>query len=409
MRLLTVNKYHRVFGGGERYISELTHLLERRGHEVIPFAMADPQNEPSPYAGYFVSPIEFFDKYHQPKPWAIAERVIYSQEARSKISQLIEAVKPDLAHIHNIYHYISPSILDALHEHQIPVVMTLHDYKLICPTYSLWTKGEICERCGGKRFYHCVLQRCNHGSLLASGLNTIEAYIHRAINIYSKVGLFVSPSQFLRQKHIEYGLTPQKIVHIPNFLNISDYTPEFGHKDYVIYAGRLTPFKGVNVLLEAMSKLRPSTPLIIAGDGPIRDDLEEKSQQLRLDNVHFLGHISGTRLRDLIAQAAFAIVPSAWYENCSYAVLEALALGTPVLATDIGGIPELVDDGINGLLVPPNNVDALAEGLRHLLENRNILPKMGENGRKYIEKTHNEETHFAALSHVYVRAGLSKL
>ena len=409
MRILMVNKYHHVFSGGERYINELTSLLERQGHEVIPFAMADPQNIPSPYADYFVSPIEFFDGSHRPKPWVIAERVIYSRESRSKMSRLIEAVKPDIAHVHNIYHYISPSILDALRKSQIPVVMTLHDYKLLCPTYSLWVKGQICERCHGKHFYHCTLQRCNHGSLLTSALNAVEAYVHRIIRIYDKVNLFISPSQFLRCKHIEYGLSPHRIVHIPNFLNVDDYAPHFGHKDYFVYTGRLTPFKGIGVLLEAAAELRPSTPLLIAGDGPSRDELEKKSQQLGLKNVRFLGHLSGPSLRDLIAQAMFVVVPSTWYENCPYAILEALASSTPVLAADIGGIPELVDNGVNGLLVSSNNVDALAEGIEYLLKNANTLPQMGKRGREHVEKAHNASLHLAALSQAYALAGAPPL
>jgi len=399
------NKFHWMFGGSERYVKELTLLLQRRGHEVVPFAMADPRNEPSPYADCFVSPIEFFDDERRPAPWAVAERVIYSREARQKMARLVEAVQPDLAHIHNIYHYISPSVLDALHEHQIPTVMTLHDYKLICPTYSLWTQGGICERCRGGRYYHCLLHRCNHGSLPASLLNTIEAYTHRLMRIYDKVDLFISPSGFLRHKHIEHGLAADRIVHVPNFVVLENYTPCFDHAGYFAYVGRLTPFKGVGTLLEAVARLRPSVPFLVVGDGPSREELEAKAARLDLENVRFLGYQSGAALHDLVARAMFIVVPSEWYENCPYAVLEAYALGTPVVATAIGGIPELVEDGVSGVLVPPGDPDALAAGLRRLLEMGGSLAQMGHAGRERMAKLHGEDEHLAALSRAYARAG----
>jgi len=400
-----VNKFHWMFGGTERHVQELTGLLKQRGHQVIPFAMADPRNEPSSYADYFVSPIKFFDDDRRPAPWVVAERVIYSREARQKMARLIEAVRPDLAHIHNIYHYISPSILDVLHEHRIPTVMTLHDYKLICPTYSLWTHGEICERCRGGRYYHCLLHRCNHGSLSASLLNTVEAYVHRLIRIYDRVDLFISPSRFLQHKHIERGMAPDRIIHIPNFVVLENYIPHFDHAGYFAYVGRLTPFKGVGTLLEAVARLRPSFPLLIIGDGPSKEALEAKAAHLGLGNVRFLGYRTGATLHDLIARAMFIVVPSEWYENCPYAVLEAFALGTPVVATAIGGIPELVEDGVNGVLVPPGDPETLAAELRQLLGGGRNLSEMGHAGRERIAKSYNEEGYLSALSCAYARVG----
>jgi glycosyltransferase involved in cell wall biosynthesis len=408
MRILIVNKYYHVVGGVERYIKELTWALERRGHEVIPFSVVDPANEPSLYADHFVTPIKFFNGDCRPAPWTVAERVIYSREARQKMARLVEETQPDVAHLHNIYHHISPSVLHALREHSVPVLMTLHDYKLVCPTYKLWVDGEICERCRGGRFYQCVLHRCSHGSLPASLLNAAEAYTHGLIHIYDVVDLFVSPSRFLREKHIAHGIAPDRIIHIPNFLVVEDYVPCFDHGGYFAYVGRLTPFKGVGTLLEAVACLKPSFPLLIVGDGPSRKDLEVKAARLGLDNARFLGRQSGATLQDLIARAMFIVVPSEWYENCPYAVLEAFALGTPVLATAIGGIPELVENGINGLLVPPGAPDALAEGLQRMLEAGESLSEMGHAGRERMEFL-SEERHLSALFSAYARIGASVL
>jgi glycosyltransferase involved in cell wall biosynthesis len=404
MRVLMVNKYYRVVGGVERYISETTRLLEQKGHQVIPFAMADPHNEPTPYARYFVPSIEFFDGDRRPAPWEIAERVIYSREARQKMALLVEETRPDIAHLHNIYHYISPSVIHTLRQYDVPIVMTLHDYKLICPAYKLWVDGSICERCLGGRFYHCVRHRCIHGSLPASLLSAVEAYTHRLMHTYDGVDIFVSPSRFLREKHIAHGVEPGRIAHISNFLVLEHYKPRFDHSGYFAYAGRLTPFKGVGTLLEAVARLRPTFPLLIIGDGPSRRDLEIKARRLGLDKVRFLGHQSGTALHDLIAGAMFAVVPSEWYENGPYAVLEALALGTPVLGADIGGIPELVEPGVEGFLFEPGQVTTLAAQLDRLLGAAPpFLQELGRGGRAKMEALYNEKTHYSALSALYDR------
>lgn len=404
MRILMINKFHYLFGGTERYVQELTSLLQAQGHEVIPFAMSDPRNAPTPYSDYFVSPVEFFDPERRSPPWTIAERVIYSREARRKMKRLIEDTEPDLAHVNNIYHHISPSILDALSSHRIPTVMTLHDYKLVCPTYSLWVDGEICERCAGGRFYHCALHRCNHGSWMGSLLNTVEAYVHRWTHIYDQVDRFISPSRFLRHQHIEEGIPPERIVHIPNFVLADQYTPCYDHDGYFAYAGRLTGFKGVGTLLDAQARVTSPVPLLIAGDGPMREELESRAARMGLGTVRFLGHLSGDALRDLISRAMFMVVPSEWYENCPYAVLEAFAMGTPVLATQIGGIPELIDDGENGLLVSPSSPDALAEGIETLSLDDSALAEMGRAGRRSIERTYNGERYVSELSKAYFQA-----
>jgi glycosyltransferase involved in cell wall biosynthesis len=219
------------------------------------------------------------------------------------------------------------------------------------------------------------------------------------------VGLFVAPSRFLRQKHLECGIVPDRVEHIPNFVVSENYTPSFVHEGYFAYVGRLTPFKGVETLLQAAARAHTSVPLLVVGDGPSRQDLEAQAKGAMPENIRFIGHQSGTALRDLIAKAMFVVVPSEWYENFPYAVLEAFALGTPVLGTAIGGIPELVEPGINGMLVPPNEPDALAEGIQQMLSTDAALSAMGRAGRECIEELYNEKQHTSALARAYTRIG----
>jgi glycosyltransferase involved in cell wall biosynthesis len=407
MRVLMGNKFYRPFGGTERHVRELTQLLVSRGNEVVPFAMADERNWPSPYTEYFVSPIDFFDRARRPPPWAVAERVIFSREARDKIVRLSRAVQPDVAHLHNVYHHLSPSVIDGLHDQGVPVVMTLHDFKLLCPTYSLWVNDRICERCLHGRFYHCLLQRCAHGSWPGSLLNTLEAYTHRIMRIYDKIARFIAPSRFWREKHIEAGFPPERIVHIPNFVCTSAYGPRYDHDGYFVYAGRLTAIKGVARLLEAVAALRPAVPLLIAGDGPQRGELEAFAAREQLERVRFLGHLGEVELRALVAGAMFCVVPSEWYENSPYAVLESFALGTPVLATALGGLPELVEDGRDGVLVAPGDTAALVAGLERMLDARTPLGEMGRAARQKIEARHSAERYYAALADVYRQVGVA--
>lgn len=399
-----VNKYHRLVGGVERYISELTRCLQRGGHEVIPFSMADPRNDPTPYADYFVSNIEFFEPGRRAAPWRVAGRVIYSQEAYRKIARLIEAVRPDVAHVHSIYHHLSPSVLVALRRYGIPTLMTLHDYKIVCPAYTFWVRGQVCERCRGGHFYHCALRRCNHGSAAASLLCAIESTIHHGAHLYERVDAFISPSRFLRQKHVEHGFAPAQFEVVPNFVILADYTPCYNHEGYYLYFGRLTAFKGVGTLLQATARLRTIAPLLIVGDGPARADLEAQAARLSLDNVRFLGHQSGMALKRLVQGARFVIVPSEWYENCPYAVLEAFALGKPVVAAEIGGIPELVEPEVNGLLFPAGQVEALASCLNRLLTAPfSLLKSLGQAGRSKVEAVYNDEAHRRTITAIYRR------
>ena len=401
MKILAANKFYYVFGGSDRYFFELNSLHEHAGHTVIPFAMQHQENFPSPYEKFFVSPVNYWDNPSFLDKLKAAGRVLYSFEARRKIRHLIEKEKPDIAHIHVIAHQISPSILPILKEFNIPIVQTSHEYKPICPTYSLVSKEQICERCKGKRFYHATLQKCNHNSLSASALNSIEMYLHHGLGWYDLPNIYITPSNFMRKKMIEFGMPGNKIVHIPNFVDPSKYHFSAETENYFVYIGRLSRIKGVGTLLKAMKHLSSNTKLLIIGDGPQRAELEQIKETLELDHVHFLGYQDTESLTQLLAKSQFSVLPSEWYENCPMSILESMAIGKPVVGARIGGIPELIEDGQDGLLFESKNALDLADKLRYLIAKPEQCKQMGLNARRKMETSYNAEFHYQNILDVY--------
>jgi len=399
LRVLSVNKFHHVTGGADRYYLEWSRLLERRGHTVIPFSMHHERNLETPYDRYFVDKVDFFDSRTRDLP-AMALRVLYSTQARKRIEALIEDTQPDIAHLHNVAHQLSPSILHSLKKFGIPVIQTVHDYKFGCPAYMFYTEGQVCERCKGHRYYNVVLHKCNHGSLAASALNCAEMYLYEVMGIYSNVDLYISPSNFLREKMIEYGVSPTRVVWIPNFIALDEYTPEYTHSDYFLFFGRLLGLKGIRTLLSAMQSINEAQ-LYVVGEGELRPELESYVSEHGLDNVSFLGYKSGEELKSIIAKSMFSVIPSEWYENLPYAVLESFALGTPVLAANLGGIPELIEPGVDGVLFKPGDVADLVEKIRDLVAHRQSLPEMGRLARAKIERQYDADSHYNRVMSLY--------
>lgn len=404
MKILMCNSFHYLRGGAERCFFELMTLLAEHGHTVIPFCMHDDKNLPSPYADYFLSAIDFpteLQKKSLSATWKVVSRVVYSQEAYTKITQLIADTQPDLVHIHGIAHETSPSILPAIKRAGLPIVQTLHDYKLLCPNTTFMSNGQVCESCKGHHYYNVVRKRCKRGSVMASLLAGVEMYTHKLTQIYEKnVDAFIAPSQFLCDKVRDYGIrTP--VVHIPNFIDIERFPPCYKPEDYFVYCGRLTAVKGIRTLMEAMTQLRTSH-LYIAGHGELEEELKTYIHTHALaKNVTLLGHLNTPALIKLIQQARFMVSPSEWYENYPMTVLEALACGTPVIGARIGGIPELVKDQETGLLFEPGNVQTLVEKMRELLQDPDKAIQMGHNGRRQVAAINNAESHYHQTLAVY--------
>jgi glycosyltransferase involved in cell wall biosynthesis len=359
--LLSINNYYYPRGGAEVVFLEQNRMLEEAGWRVVPFSMRHPKNLPSPWSRYFVDELELGGSYSALGKVKRASKVIYSREARSKLSLLLGRVRPHVAHLHNIYHHISPSILGLLSSHGIPMVMTLHDLKLVCPAYKMMAPDGVCERCRGGRLRNVVRHRCIKGSLALSTLVYVEAKVHTLMGTYAaNVDRFVVPSRFFGEKLASWGIAKKQLHYLPNFVDVSRYRPAEAAGDHFLYFGRLAPEKGVATLIRAGHAA--GVPVRIVGTGPEEANLRRLAGELG-GSVEFFGYLTGEALHEAVRQARAVVLPSEWYENAPMSVLEAYALGVPVIGADIGGIPELIREGETGACYPSGNVEALAEVL----------------------------------------------
>lgn len=403
MKVLLVNKF--LFAKGGDAVSTLATggLLNARGHEVSYWGMSHPSNPLFPLSRHFMPHVDYNAPSGVFSMAGDALNIIYSFEAKKRIARLLDEIRPDVAHLNNIAHQISPSILDVLREKRVPVVMTLHDYKLVCPYYNLMSGSLPCERCAGGRFYNCLLRRCTKGSRLKSLVNTIEMYLHHGLlHIYDKVDCFISPSVFLKEKVSSLGFKGD-VTHIYNFVDPAASVPLYDFKEPVIvYAGRLSTEKGVETLIDAVKGL--NLKLRIAGDGPLKEGLAAKIAEGRGGNVELLGHMAHASVADEIRAAMFFVMPSIWYENNPLSVIESFALGKPVIGARIGGIPELVRDGETGLCFEPGDPVDLRKKIEHLASNSDKIKSFGKNARRFAEERLDPGTHYRALMQVYERA-----
>jgi glycosyltransferase involved in cell wall biosynthesis len=405
MRILYCNKYNFPFSGTEVYMFELMDLMKAQGHEVALFSMADPRGQPTPYDRHFLPNIDFKSPAHGLFGRAkLAAHAIYSTEARRRLRGVIAEFRPDVAHVRNIYHHLSPSILWELKARSVPVLYHLNDFKLLCPTYNMVANGHACERCRNGQFRHVLTEGCYGGPPGSALVLMAEAYFHRWLGTYQKcVDHFLTPSRFAREKLIQNGFNAQKITVLPHFQKLPMQAPVNPEsKAPILYFGRLSPEKGVADLLRAIKHL-PRVQLQIAGDGPQRSELEALASDLCLTNVKFVGHVGGKVLDQMIASARFTVLPSPAYETLGKTILESYAWGRPVVASDLGSRRELVDHGETGLLYPPGNVEQLGKAIGFLVERPELTVQLGAAGRRFVEAQHAPEAHYRALMSLYAR------
>lgn len=404
--LLAVNNYYYRRGGAETVFFEHNRLLEDLGWHVVPFAMKHPMNFHSDWSQYFVDEIEFGANYSLRERMKRVSRVIYSLQATRNLSALLGAVRPDVCHAHNIYHHISPSILHTLRGHRIPVVMTLHDLKIACPAYNMLAHDGVCERCRGGRLYNVALHRCIKKSVALSSIIMVEAVLHALLGSYRDcVDRFVVPSRFYLQKLVEWGFPATLFRHVPNFVDVDRYVPRYSPGANVIYVGRLSREKGLHTLVRAAAEADCS--LEIAGTGPEMASIEQLAQHLSAD-VRLLGYLSGAQLHDAIRRARAVVLPSECYENAPMSVLEAYALGKPIVGARIGGIPELVRDGETGYQFHSGDVADLARVLRQIVDARDTdLAEMGRLGRQWTENEFSAHRYADRIQAVYGELGIS--
>ena len=328
-------------------------LLRAKGHEVAVFSMKHSQNIPSEWERYFPDEIDFASPHLFKKIYAVF-RLFKSKEVADKFKLLINDFRPDVIHLHNIHSYISPVVAEIAHQKGIRVVWTLHDYKLICPAYSCLRKGVICEYCFTNKF-NVLINKCIKNSYLASMLGWMEVMYWNKQKLTKITDRFISPSRFLQAKMVEAGFAAEKIEVIQNFMP-KQINPTTTKKDYYCYVGRISEEKGIDTLLHAASQL--PYKLKIIGDGPL---LNTYCSNFKKENIDFLGYLSPEKVYEIVNKARFMVLPSICYENNPFSVIEALCMNTPVVGSRIGGIPELIEEGVNGFLFSPQNTSELKE------------------------------------------------
>jgi glycosyltransferase involved in cell wall biosynthesis len=360
MRILLVNKFYYHRGGDCTAVFSLEQLLKDKGHETAVFSVKHPLNEPSPHESYFPGTVGFTTPGISGKMSA-AIRIFHSREVARKFKRLLSDFKPDVVHLHNVHSYISPLVARIAHRKGLRVIWTLHDYKLLCPSYSCLRDGKPCELCyADKR--NVVKYSCMKNSRAASLLAWMEAIYWNRRKLERITDRFVSPSSFLKEKMIAGGFDAKQIEVLHNFM-YKRSLPRANKEDYYCYVGRLSEEKGVETLLRAAQNL--PFKLKIIGGGPLS---KVYRQQYQSENIEFLGQMTGKQLFPILQRALFMVIPSVCYENNPFSVIEALCMGVPVLGANTGGIPELIDDGQNGMLFTAGDVNELIEKIPGMIE-----------------------------------------
>lgn len=371
MKILMVNKFLYPNGGSETYIFKLGKELIRQGHEVEYFGMEHPDRIVGNSADSYTASMDFHTGKLQKLLYPF--KIIYSPEARKKIRKVIERFRPDIVHLNNINFQLTPSIIYEIKKHGIPIVYTAHDYQWVCPNHMMMIpkSRELCFQCKGGKFGQCAKNRCIHNSSVKSLLGTLEAFLYRKLKTYQKVDKIICPSQFMMDMLGTDSLLAGKLMLLYNFLDSEAFQAK-EKQDYVLYFGRYSEEKGVGTLLEVCKKL-PEIPFVFAGGGPL------EGQFTKCKNVTNAGFLTGEELKEMIANARFSVFPSEWFENCPFSVMESQSYGTPVVASEIGGTPELVRNGITGELFEAANAKALEEKIRKLWEDENLCRRYSQN------------------------------
>ena len=421
MRILLVNKFHYRKGGAETYYLTVGSELERMGHEVAYFSMRHPDNLPCEWDRYFVTQREYNNVKNPLKAVRDGMALIYSPEAKHNFQALCEEFRPDVVHLNNVHRQITLSILDApyLRENRVPVFYTAHDYVTVCPGYLMLDgDGRVCDAClEDGRYRHCIEGRCVKGSRAKSALAAIEASFNRAHKSNQRIDKAIAPSRFMRSKLIEGGWPEGKVVFLQNFADdaILDRASNAGtdatdrENPYLLFFGRLSVEKGVDTLLRAFDAVSPNLPqnmrLVVVGDGP--DAAEFKALASSLDcasRIEFAGYQTGDALQSYVERASLAISSSRCRENMPYSIVEAFAAGTPVVGANIGGIPELVDEGNTGFICEPGDVqsmaDAILRGASAFLE-QPAYARLQHNCRSYVMDNCSREKFMSDLVNLY--------
>ena len=408
MKILLVNYRYFISGGPEKYMFNIKKMLEENGHEVIPFSIHSNKNVETKYSQYFVEPIggrdaTYFDEVKK-TPKSIIQlltRSIYSVEVEKSIKRIIKETQPDLVYVIHFVNKLSPSVLVGAKKMNVPVVMRLSDYFLLCPRFDFLSNQKVCEDCLKRGYISCIKKKCVKNSLFASVIRVFSMKVHKFMNVYKKVDVFITPSQYLKNKLLNNGFEKHNIKCIPTFTELPKETPKQILGDYGLYFGRISEEKGVETVIKAYEKL-PEYNVKIMGDDSTDEAIKLKKyiEEKEIKNVEFVGFKKGEELEEIIKKSRFTMIPSIWYDNLPNTALESFKYKKPVIASNIGSLPELVIDNENGFLFEPKNYEELANIVKKF-DDDEIAKKMGEKSWELLNTKFLPEKHYEELLNVF--------
>ena len=386
MRVLTVHNFYQQPGGEEQIFATESALLESHGHKVVRYTLSN-------------------DEIKGANPLLLAKNTLWNSGVYQAIRSLIRQEKLEIAHFHNTFPMISPAAYYAAKDEGIPVVQTLHNYRLLCPNALFFREGRVCEDCLGKPIpFPGVIHGCYRGSRLASAVVAATLSFHSLRGTWSQaVDVFIAYSQFAMDKFIQGGLPVEKFAFKTNFLHPAP-SPGDGKGGYGLFVGRLSVEKGLGVMLDAWRQLGGKVPLKILGDGPMAGLVKEAMQEM--PEIEWLGRRPFEEVYDIVGNAAFLVFPSEWYETFGRVAIEAFAKGTPVVASKIGAITELIDHQRTGLHFRPSDPTDLATQITWLLEHPQELRQMRQTVRAEFEDKYTAEDNYTRLMEIYHQAGV---
>lgn len=399
MKILLINNQHYPKGGAHNVYFNTAKLLSNNGHEVFFFSLKDEETLPYEYSDYFPKAKDYRNLSIISKIKSL-KSFIYNNEASQKINDYIKIIKPDIAHVHLFMGGLTVSALKSLKENNIPIVHSVHDYRLVCPSY-LFLNGNhhICEKCKNHKYYNCVLNKCSQNNISQSFILSIDSYFRKFfIKPQKLIDRYIYVSKFARDKHLEFSFdNDSKSSLIYNFIpDIDTIKPNIAKGKYFLYIGRLSREKGIQTLINAIKGT--AFNLKVVGTGPLLTDF----QKLDIDNISFLGFKNGLELFELIRNASFVIVPSEWYENNPMSIIEAYAFGKPVIGANIGGIPEILEENKTGYLFKSGNLESLSE---MLIKAYNLSDAeyndFSTQAREFAELNFKAENHYLKLLELY--------
>jgi glycosyltransferase involved in cell wall biosynthesis len=388
MKIVMVHNTYQQPGGEDVVFQQECANLERAGHEVVRYQRSNFE----------------IDKLSPAGRLALPKNTIWSTASRRDFGALLDRERPDIVHVHNTFIMISPSIYSACRERRIPVVQTLHNFRLLCPAATLFRDGQICEDCLEGSLWSSVRHNCYRDSKSASATVALMLAAHRRLGTWhDSIDRYIALTEFSRDKFISAGLPAQKIAVKPNFVG-SDPGPRDATGDFALFAGRLSPEKGVATLLESWERLAVRCPLRIIGDGPERAALETRVRERNVQGVEFLGPLPRAETLALMKTARFLVAPSIWYEGFPMVIAEALACGTPVICSRLGAMQEIIADGVTGLHFTPGDAQDLARKVAYAWNHANELATISHNARADYEAHYTAEKNYELQMNIYREA-----